>query len=167
MTGRSTVAGRWLLAIAPRHAQKAAVEIEQAAPGVIIGKAVIFGEIADALADCRGAGRLAEHVRLAVGGADDAQEQLDHRRLAGAVLAEAAEDLAAVDVERHAAERLDPAVVLDEILDLDDRLAVGAAPRRFGRDGVAVGSGAAHERDVLRVHRPDPRDPEGRARGRF
>ena len=47
-------------------------------------------------------GRLAEDEGLAVGGEEQAEQQLDGGGLAGAVGAEQAEDLAAVDLEVEA-----------------------------------------------------------------
>src|SRR5207249_794420 len=114
-----------------RDIEQRAVEVEQAVAGVVIGESVVFGKVADAFSDRGGAGRLAEQARLAVRGADDAEQQLDHRGLAGAVLAQAAEDLATVDVQSNAAEGLDAAIALDEVLDLDDRLGLDESPRRF------------------------------------
>ena len=63
----------------------------------------------------------AEQRGVAVGLADDAEQDLDERGLAGAVLAEQAVDLPLLDRERDALEGLDPAVVLAEIPRLDDR----------------------------------------------
>ena len=62
-------------------------------------------EAADARRPGRGRGQGAEHV--------------DRRALAGAVGAEEAEDLARRDGERHAADGVDLAVGLDEVVDLD------------------------------------------------
>ena len=56
----------------------------------------------------------------AVGRLGDAEQDLDERGLAGAVLAEQAEDFAALDGQRHAPQRLDAAVVLDEVVGDDD-----------------------------------------------
>ena len=61
------------------------------------------------------AGRVAEQDGVAVGLADDAEQDLDEGGLAGPVLAEQAEDLARLDPERDPLEGLDPAVVLAEV----------------------------------------------------
>ena len=88
---------------------------------MVAGELVIFGQVADAPAHVGGAGRLAEQRGLAVGLLGDAEEDLDERGLARAVLAEQAVDLALLDRERDALERLDAAVVLAELARLDDR----------------------------------------------
>ncbi len=49
-----------------RHAEQRAVEIEQAGAGVVVGEAVVLGQIADAPAHAGGAGRLAEQRGVAV-----------------------------------------------------------------------------------------------------
>ena len=51
--------------------------------------------------------RLAADEDLAAGRLDHAGEDLDQRRLAGAVVADQPDDLAAVDVQADAAERVD------------------------------------------------------------
>ena len=61
----------------------------------------------------------AAHAGGAGGGPRQRAEHVDRRALAGAVGAEEAEDLAGSDGERDAADGLDLAVGLDEVLDLD------------------------------------------------
>ena len=61
-------------------------------------------------------------VRLAAVGRSQALEDLDRRRLAGAVRAEQAEDLAGRDVEVDPVDRPDVAVLLDQTADPDDRV---------------------------------------------
>jgi hypothetical protein len=61
----------------------------------------------------------AVHAGGAGGGTRQRAEHVDRRALAGAVGAEEAEDLAAGDGERDAADGLDLAVGLDEGLDVD------------------------------------------------
>ena len=112
--------GDALAADAGRHVEQGAVEVEQAGAGVVVGEAVVLGQVADAAADGRRAGRLVEEQGLALGLADDAEKDLDERGLAGAVLAEQAEDLAALDGQRHALEGLDLAEALDEVVGGDD-----------------------------------------------
>ena len=109
----------------PRHAEQGAVEVEQAGAGVVVGKAVVLGQIADAAAHADGAGRLAEQLALPSVGLGDAEQDLDERRLAGAVLAEQAEDFAALDGQRHALEGLDLAELFDEVFGGD-----------YGHDGI-------------------------------
>ena len=103
------------------NAEQRAVELEQAGAGVIVGKAMVFRQITDAAADAGRADRLAEQSSGAVGRFRDAEEDLDEGRLAGAVLAEQAEDLALLDLQGHALEGLDLAIVLDEVQGFDDR----------------------------------------------
>jgi len=102
------------------HVEEGAVEVEQAGAGVVVGEAVVFGQVTDAAADRGGAGRLVEHEGGAVGRPDDAEQHLDERGLAGAVLAQQAEDLAALDGQRDAPEGLDLAVGFDEVVGSDD-----------------------------------------------
>src|SRR5262249_27847707 len=59
------------------HLQQAAVEVEQAGGGVILGEAVVLGQIADAPADGDGTDRLVEQGGGALGRLEDAQEDLD------------------------------------------------------------------------------------------
>ena len=62
----------------------------------------------------------AEHGDLAAVGLVEALEDLDRRRLAGAVGPEQAEDLAAADLEVDAVDGLDLAVALAQAGDADD-----------------------------------------------
>ena len=64
----------------------------------------------------------AEHPDLAGVGLAEALEDLDGRRLAGAVRAEQAEDLARADLEADAVNRLDLAIVLLQVAYTDDRV---------------------------------------------
>ena len=72
-------------------------------------------------------------------GSPVALEDLDRRRLAGAVRPEERERLAAGDPERDAVDDRPAAVALDEPLDLDRRV------RRAGRRRLAAGRGVRHE----------------------
>ena len=73
-----------------------------------------------------GLGRIdPEHRDLAAASAAVALEDLDRRRLAGAVGAEEREDLAAVDLEVDPAHRLDIAVGLAQPATLIDRFRHG------------------------------------------
>src|SRR5262249_30459346 len=118
-------------ALAPRHTQQGAVKVEQAVAGVVVGEAVVFWEVAHATAHAHGARRLVEQAGLPFGARGDAEQHLDQRRLAGAVLAEQPVDLAGFDAERDALERLDAAVALDQVLRFDDRH--GGTPGGEGR----------------------------------
>ena len=71
-----------------------------------------------------GLDRLVEDVEarddgFALGGRHEAGEDAHRRRLAGAVRAEEAEDLAALDAEADVVDRRDAAVAFREVLDLD------------------------------------------------
>ena len=107
--------GNAFLAVRAGHAEKLPVEVKQTVAGVVIGEAMIFRQIADARAHVGRAGGVPEQRRLAFPAADDAEEDLDERRLAGAVLAEEAVDFAFLDGERDAGERLDFAVTFAQI----------------------------------------------------
>ena len=61
---------------------------------------------------------------VAAGRDEEAAEDADERRLAGAVRAEEAEDLAARDLQRDAVERADGAEVLGDVLNVDADVAV-------------------------------------------
>ena len=77
-------------------------------------------------------GHVAEHARLAGGDVEQPREHLQRRRLAGAVRAEEADDLAGRDVERDAVDGLDlPHPAADEALRrrLEPRLALGHVER--------------------------------------
>ena len=72
--------------------------------------------------------RLAADEDLAAGRLDHAGEDLDQRRLAGAVVADQADDLAAVDMKIDAAERIDAAVGFRDVAKLDQALGHGRPP---------------------------------------
>ena len=57
-----------------------------------------------------------------------AGDDLDQRRLAGAVVAEQGHHLAAADVEADAAQRFDGAEILDDVVELKDGIAHVAIP---------------------------------------
>jgi hypothetical protein len=59
-----------------------------------------------------------------------AGHDLDERRLAGTVVTEDAGDLAGVDLEVDALQRIDVAVGLADVFHDDEGLDVGRAPRR-------------------------------------
>ena len=106
-------------------------------------------------------GRLVEVLRLAVegdlalGGREVAGDDLDQRRLAGAVVAHQPEHLAGLDREIDTLQRLDRAEMLGDALELQQRqhpppatavIVVLLAARRSihtGRHGVKAGRGEA------------------------
>ena len=77
----------------------------------------VFGRVARAPEADRGA----VDQDLAVGRLVDAGEDLDQRRLAGAVVAEEAMDLAGIDLDVDVAERDDRAEMLGDAAELDGR----------------------------------------------
>src|SRR5258706_1920549 len=87
--------------------------------------------------------RLAVDREGAVVGRVDAREGLDQGRLAGAVVAEQAVDLARPDRERYALEGDDGTEVLRDVAGLEERLA-GGALRGGGRGRAAGGGGHRH-----------------------
>ena len=66
---------------------------------------------------------LTAHQNFPAGRLDRAGEHLDQRRFAGAVIAEKAYDLAAIDVEIDAADREDPSVGLGDAFQFDQPFA--------------------------------------------
>src|SRR5213078_404381 len=89
-----------------RHAEQPAGEIAQLADGEVVVEVGRLGEKADLAPRPAAAERLAEQLRAAGGGADEAHQRADRGGLAGAVGADEAEDVAALDAERDAAQRL-------------------------------------------------------------
>ena len=74
-------------------------------------------------------------------GGDGAGQHLDQRRLAGAVVAEQADDLALVDVEVDVVERLHAAVELADVLHADEVSAIAQVPawcRRSSQECSAI-----------------------------
>ena len=67
---------------------------------------------------------------LAVVGLVDSRHTFDQRRLARAVVAEQADDLAAPHLQAHAVDRRQPAETLAQVADLQQRVGHCAAPRR-------------------------------------
>ena len=82
--------------------------------------------------------RVPEDARAAARRLRAAGQDADHRRLAGAVVAEQPEDLARPYAQAHAVERADVAVVLGEVRDLDGEAggALGERPRLRGGGGA-------------------------------
>ena len=88
---------------------------------------------------------VAEDLDRAAGRLRQPGRAVDQRRLAGPVGAEQAEELARLDLERDAAQRLHPGrVALDQILDMQGRLRHGDKPR--GRPRSAVPGGRPTQR---------------------
>ncbi len=96
-----------------------------------------------------GGQRLAVDEHLARRRLDHARDALDERRLAGAVRAEQAVDLAGAHVEVDAVERLRSRVVLREPADLEDRL------RRDGRAHRATSATTGAGTSIQRSSRAD------------
>ena len=104
----------------PGQPLQAAIDVEERRGGVILGQPMVLGQVADRAARRRSAGGTAEQRGLARRGRDHAEKNLDQRRLARAVLAEEAEDLATVHLKAHLVERLHPPVPLPEAVHRHD-----------------------------------------------
>ena len=111
-----------------RQVEEPAVEVERLLGVEEAVEVRFFGQIADAFVLAHVGGGLAEDEGLAVGGEEQAEQQLDGGGLAGAVGAEQAEDFAAVDLEVEGAQGdllLAPpevAVDLGQLAGFDDRI---------------------------------------------
>jgi hypothetical protein len=113
-----------LLAVAEPDALDRRAELEVLPHPHLHVERVRFRKIADAAADLGG---LAEAVEAGdAGGAarrrNVAGEDAHRRRLAGAVGAEEADDLALADLERYVLERENPGIRLDEVFGFDHPL---------------------------------------------
>ena len=113
---------------AGRHVEEPAVEVERLL-GVEEAVEVRFlGQVADALVLAHVGGGLAEDEGLAVGREEQAEKELDGGGLAGAVGAEEAEDLAAIDFHGEGAEGVlfatapEVAVNLRQLAGFDDNV---------------------------------------------
>ena len=73
--------------------------VQRDAPGQVAGQPPDLDRVGDDVH--------AEHAGTAAGGVQEAEERADRRRLAGAVRAQEAEDLALSDFEGQVGERLD------------------------------------------------------------
>ena len=82
----------------------AAHVLEHGADRLARVEAALLGQVSDAIA-VRRLERPSEHLEPAGVGLDDVENGPDERRLAGAVRAEQAEDLAASDLQRYIIER--------------------------------------------------------------
>src|SRR6185436_20942474 len=92
-----------LLALAVRNSVDAGEELEVLPHGQVVVEGEPLGHVADALADVLRAevAALARQPDLAAAGIEQAAQHLDGGRLAGAVRAEQAVDLAVPDLEAH------------------------------------------------------------------
>ena len=79
--------------------------VEQLLGGQVVVEVRVLGQVADAAPDGDVADRPAEDLGVAAGRKHQLHQQLQRGRLAGAVGAEEAEDLAGLDLERQAIER--------------------------------------------------------------
>jgi len=86
------------------HPEQPAVVVEQLLGGQVIVEVGIFRQVADAAADGDVADGASEDLCFAAGGKHQLHQQLQRRRLAGAVGTEKAEDLARLDFEAQTIE---------------------------------------------------------------
>ena len=101
------------------EARPAGVQLEQRRAGQPIVKAEVLGQVADPPAGLGIASSLSEQARLAAGRRNQAEQDLDRRRLAGAVGAQKAEDFTGLDGEVQPVQRDLAAVLLAESDRLD------------------------------------------------
>ena len=120
--------------------EQAAVKADDFAGGHVLVEVGRFGQIGDLLFDVNVAGGLAQHQHFAGGGEDQAQQGLDRGRLARAVRAEKAEDLAFVDVQADVVDGGDFFVLLDQVFDLDG-FGIAGRGRPVARAGRLRGGG--------------------------
>ena len=118
-----------------RHIEQAAVEVQRFLGVQELVQVRLLGQVADPFVLADVGGVLAEHQRPAAGGKQQPQEQLDGRRLARAVGAQQAENLAPphFQVERFEGPHLLPApevaVDLGQIVRLDHDFGLRMRPR--------------------------------------
>ena len=114
----------------PNDAGKLAAHEDVADDRLLHGERPVLKHRLDAgLARPRGAPsryRLAADEDFAAGRLHDAGEDLDQRRLAGAVVADEADHLAVIDAEIDAAERIDAAVGFGDVAQLDQAFRHGS-----------------------------------------
>ena len=79
----------------------------------------------------------------------EARQAVEHRRLAGAVRADEADDVAARDGERDAVERDDAAEADGHVLDFEQRLVDGAPRGQLLRMRATIGRGGAERNGTL------------------
>src|SRR5437868_14674443 len=93
---------------------------------MVIGKAMIFRQVADALSNPRRTNRETEQARFSRSSFRDAKQDLDKSGLAGAVLPKQAEDFSGLDSQAYAFQSVDLAVLLDKTFYFDDRHGSGS-----------------------------------------
>ena len=165
-----------------RHAEQARVQFEVLPHVELAVERKPLRHVAHAAARLEVArvDRAAEQPRLSLGRGQKTGQHLHRRRLAAAVGADEAEDLAAIDVKAHVVDGDEVAESHRQIARLDGRRAVGARPARHDLDGPVIraprrrqqvhegffetaGSGAREDvarraavQDPARVHRNEP-----------
>ena len=127
-------------ALAAGDPLEGAVEVEEARARVVLGEAVVLGQIADLAAGGEGADRLAEEDSLSGRRGNEAEEDLDERRFSRAVLAEEAEQRGRLDVEAHPPEGPMRAVLFFELFDGNNH---GERSYQTGTVGGRDGAGRA------------------------
>src|SRR5258708_4891574 len=158
-----------LRGLRPAHAIEPPLQNQDLAPGSSRLRAAFLADVSDLRAHLP---RLAPQIEAADRGvaAAGVQQRGEHAhggRLAGAVGAEEAKDLAGADLEVHAAHGLDGFAArlegLGEAVGLDDGAAAGAG----GAVGVGgVGGWSVHAASPVALMAPARRSPPGRPRGR-
>ena len=120
--------GRATFALGARVAEKLRAVFEKLARRQVVVEVRVFGQVPYLRVHACVADVATEYARAARGRVHEAHEQLQRRRLARAVRAEEAENLAAPDRKRQRVERPHPAlpkeadlIVLRQILNLDSR----------------------------------------------
>ncbi len=123
-----------------RQDREPRVELQHLAGGQPRLVAEQLGQVADATPRRAVAERPAEDRPVALGRPREAEQQLDRRRLAGAVRAEQAEHLAAVDAQVEGIEGDRRAVGLAEAADVDGGIGHGraGAPGSQGGDDAVT-----------------------------
>jgi hypothetical protein len=107
-------------AVATGNPLERTVEVEEAGARVVLGEAVILRQIPHLPAGRERADRPAEERRGSSRRGDEAEEDLDQRRLAGAVLAQKAEQRRRFHVEAHPPEGAVGTVLFFELFDGND-----------------------------------------------
>src|SRR5437867_7173172 len=151
------------------HAHQLAVQCQHLArlePGLVPEQ---LRQVADLASRPKVTQRSAEDLATAAGRPGEAEQELDGRGLAGAVRAEEAEDLASPDGHRQSGHRLDLAVPLLEIGDLDRRQVERQARHGNHRDRQADTTSRQpqrhdRDRDALLWDRDPGRGADGQRR---
>ena len=149
---------------AARDLEQPAVEVERLLGVEELVEVRLLGQVADPLVLGDVGGRLVEDQGVALGGEEQAEQQLDRRGLARAVGAQQAEDLAAVDLKIEGLEGLDlrasPEIAVDlgQVPRLDDHFrSLVHHEGALSHDG-SEGHGAAE------TWEPNSRNEAGRSR---